>query len=144
MDDAYGDVKGGIIRLRCQLPVLATVVEEITLQVFRVDLQGHYLFWIMCLDRAKKHYYAGEDIYILPLVSCVDLEDEPMICRLVIESVQPASYQRTGYFRTMGNPVVQQFLDAQKLNSYEDKNFIGEALDIVNKDGIKLWIITLI
>ncbi|KAN0117032.1 Heterokaryon incompatibility protein (HET) domain containing protein [Hyaloscypha variabilis] len=75
---------------------------------------------------------------------CVDLEDEPMICGLVIEPVQPASYQRTGYFRTFGNSDVQQFLDAQKLNSHEDKNFIGEALDIVDEDGMKMCIITLI
>jgi hypothetical protein len=144
VDDVYGDIKGGILQLRCPLPVLATVVEEITPQVFRVELQGHSLVWILCVERAEKQYYAGQDIYILPLVSCVDLEDEPMICGLVIEPVQPASYQRTGYFRTFGNSDVQQFLDAQKLNSHEDKNFIGEALDIVDEDGMKMCIITLI
>ena len=55
VDDTFGDVKGGIIRLKCALPFLVTV-EELDPPHFNVRLRG-LTFFIGCRTLTERDTY---------------------------------------------------------------------------------------
>ena len=148
VDDMFGDVRGGTLRIKCSLPLVVRVVEiysriGVALRVYGLaDVAG----LIIKTDRAP--YSVGQELYILPLIEGIDVEFETkprVLSGLVIEPVSTDCYRRTGYFETYSKypDEIDLLLKAQKKASYEDKFFVGEALG-PDAEGKKMCIITLI
>jgi Heterokaryon incompatibility protein (HET) len=140
--DEFGDVKEGTIRMKGPLPLTATVTKIFTktslgrVVYLEFGLPGYEL--ISSLEPDRTPYSLGEKVYLLPLLRRSDWDGDEIICGLVINSVPPGHYRRTGYFETPSRA-----LEVQSIASYEDEYFVGEALG-PNEDGQKMCIITLI
>jgi hypothetical protein len=141
VDDEFGDVQGGTIRIRCRLPFIAVAVKQQKNSGFYVQLYGQSFFFDLYCDRMR--YCVGQELYFLPLIWGVDHDNEKALCGLLIDPIQPDSYRRTGLFMVYGEYSTQAVWEAQKNASYEDKFFIGEPLG-VDEEGQKMCIITLI
>jgi hypothetical protein len=141
VDDEFGDVQGGTIRIRCRLPFIAVIVKQHKFVLFSVQLHGQACLFSLYSDRARD--YVGQELYFLPLILGFTDKNKKVLCGLVIDPIQPGSYRRTGLFMTRGEDDIQAVLEAQKHASYEDKYFIGEALGL-DEDGQKMCIITLV
>ncbi|KAN0106778.1 HET domain containing protein [Hyaloscypha variabilis] len=145
VDDTFGDVRGGTIRIKCLLPLVVRIVrllqmESTTLFGIRFYDLDDITYLRFYPDRVP--YFDGQELYILPLIEGIFLEKGQAILGLVIEPVQTGSYRRTGYFGSMPDDI-EGFSEAKKRASYEDKYFVGEALG-PDDDGQKMCIITLI
>ena len=141
VDDEFGDVQGGTIRIRCRLPFIAVIVKQHESSGFSVQLHGQAYLFALFPDRAR--YCVGQELYFLPLIWGFDDKNKKVLCGLVIDPIQPGSYRRTGLFMVCGEDGTQAVLEAQKNASYEDKYFIGEASGL-DEEGQKMCIITLI
>jgi hypothetical protein len=153
VDDQFGDVKEGTIRLRCRLPFIAGVVEEHDISAFslRLGLQSPAFRFFLFPDRTQ--YSVGQELYFLPLLHGLSHGNDLAlskygsprnqgICGLIIKLAQPGSYRRTGLFMAWGATKNEWVLKTQKVASYEDKDFIGEASG-TDEEGQKMCIITL-
>jgi hypothetical protein len=149
VDDDFDDVKEGTIRMRCRLPFIAGIVEELDIQWFSIRLGLYSPAFKLCLYPDRTRYSIGQELYLLPLLRGItpDLDLQlgtryKLICGLVVEPAQPGSYRRTGYFVILGDTEIEWVLKAQKVASYEDPGFIGEASGS-DEEGQKMCIITL-
>jgi hypothetical protein len=154
VDDEFGEVKEGKIRMRCRLPIIAGVVKEHDIQWFSMRLGMFSPSFKFSLFPDRKRYSVRQELYFLPLIRGVAPNDNDivlgtysrprgnLICGLVIEPAQPGSYRRTGYFVGWGDDTIECFLGTQKVASYEDPDFIGEASGF-DEEGQKMCIITL-
>lgn len=129
VDDPYGEVNGGTIRMRCPLPFVATLQANFRPDWLLVNSHNHRLCYCR-LYPDKVPYAAGAEIYVIPIIRGINWSKEDTICGLIIEPVQPASYRRVGLFYARGDHGTnfRKTLEAQKEASYEDEYFIGEAL----------------
>jgi hypothetical protein len=150
-NDDFGDVKGGTIRMRCHLPIVATLMEQTAPAppaIFRVDSGSAHMAHVM-LWHDTTRYSVGDELCFVALLDATRWKgcltgNEDIICGLVIEPVQPTSYRRTGYFE-----IVDYYGDFEEFEAAEDeatsesKYFIGESLGS-DEDGREMCIITLI
>lgn len=150
VDDIFGDVEGGAIRMMGKLPILAMIVEDSSLQSCYIISIAARRRHIIMLHADRRKLAVGEDLYLLPLFGAYDLlfkdiamEMGETIRGLVIEQVGQGSYRRTGCFESFEIVDAPVILKAQKEASYEDKYFSGEALG-PDEEGHKMCIITLI
>jgi len=141
VDDEFGDVQGGTIRIRCRLPFIAVTVMQRTVAGFSVQLHSQGCVFALYPDRTR--YCVGQELYFLPLLRGLDVRGDQVVCGLVIDPIQPGSYRRTGFFEVFGEENTQAVWEAQENASYEDKYFIGEPLGL-DEEGQKMCIITLI
>jgi hypothetical protein len=143
VDDEFGDVQGGTIRIRCRLPFIAVTVKQHGLFWFSVQLHGQACLFALYSDRTRYCVGQEQELYFLPLTWGFDEDNGVGLCGLVIDPIQPGSYRRTGLFMVVGENRIQAVLEAHKYASYEDKLFIGEPLGL-DEEGQKMCIITLI
>jgi hypothetical protein len=154
VDDEFGEVKEGTIRMRCRLPIMAGVVKEHDIQWFSMRLGMFSPPFKFALFPDRKRYSVGQELYFLPLIRGVAPWDNDivlgtytrprgnLICGLVIEPAKARSYRRTGYFAGWGDDTVDFVLWCQKASSCKDRDFIGEASGF-DEEGYQMGIITL-
>jgi hypothetical protein len=139
--DIFGDVKGGKIRMRCRLPCTVTVMQQYGRGLLALSSQNRQLFFRLYPDTVP--YSVGDEIYLLAFLrGDLPLIAKELLCGLVLEPVEPASYRRTGYFDVLGGSI-QDFMAVQDEATSQNKYFNGEALG-PDKDGHEMCIITLI
>jgi hypothetical protein len=141
VDDEFGDVQGGTIRIRCRPPFIAVTVKQHKFPAFSVQLHGQAYTVALYCDRTR--YCVGQELYFLPLIWGFDEQKVKVLYGLIIDPIQPGSYRRTGMFMVVGENRIQAVLEAHTYASYEDKLFIGEPLGL-DEEGQKMCIITLI
>lgn len=149
IEDCFGDVSGGTIRMRCRLPITIVIVQlegPNHLQMSYIRSGASLLpkpVWL-CGDR--EGYIRGQELYLLPLFCGRNRHYDPdrrVIHGLIIEPAGHSFYRRIGSFETKKEDNGQDILGAQKEASYEDRYFVGEPLGL-DEEGQKMCIITLV
>jgi hypothetical protein len=139
-NDTFGDVKEGRIRMRCRLPCIATLIRQGKSPWFTLRSGSRQFPCMLRPDRVQCS--VGDELYLLALLCGTDREDDELLCGLVIEPVEPASYRRTGLF-TLTEEDVQDFMAAQDEATSQNKYFVGEVLG-PDENGHEMCIITLV